>query len=64
MIPLTIDWGMAASVAGKSFATVFLVLVVLAVVTWLIGFVLQKAKKRGAEAKPGDVKQEETKPKG
>lgn len=64
MIPLTIDWGMAATVAGKSFATVFLVLVVLAVVTWLIGFVLQKAKKRGAAAKPGDVKQEETKPKG
>ena len=64
MIPLTIDWGMAATVAGKSFLTVFTVLVVLAVVTWLIGFVLQRAKKREEEAKPGEVKPEETKPKG
>ena len=64
MIPMTIDWGMAATVAGKSFATVFLILVILAVVTWLIGFVLQRAKKREEEAKPGEVKPEETKPKG
>ena len=64
MIPMTIDWGLAASVAGKSFATVFLVLIILAVVTWLIGFAFQRMKKRGEEAKPGEVKPEETKPKG
>lgn len=64
MIPMTIDWGMAATVAGKSFLTVFTVLVILAVVTWLIGFAVQRAKKRGAEAESGEVKQEETKPKG
>jgi len=64
MIPMTIDWGLAASVAGKSFATVFLVLVVLAAVTWLIGFAFQRMKKRGEEAKPEEAKPEETKPKG
>ncbi len=64
MILMTIDWGLAASIAGKSFATVFLVLIILAVVTWLIGLAFQRMKKRREEAKPGEVKPEETKPKG
>jgi len=34
-----IDWGAAGALAGKGFGTVFAVLVILAVMTWLIGFV-------------------------
>ncbi len=64
MTPMAIDWGLATSIAGRSFATVFVVLVILAVAVWLIGLAFQRMKRRREEAKPGEVKPEETKPKG
>jgi Na+-transporting methylmalonyl-CoA/oxaloacetate decarboxylase gamma subunit len=62
MTPMAIDWGLAASIAGKSFGTVFVVLVILAVVTWLIGLGFQRMKRRAEEAKPEEAKPEEAKP--
>ncbi len=47
-----IDWGAAGALAGKGFGTVFAVLVILAVMTWLIGFVSQRAKKSRTETVP------------
>ena len=63
MVPMAINWGEAAEIAGKSFGTVFLMLIILAIVTWLVGFIFQRIKKRGEEAK-ATAKVEETKPKG
>lgn len=45
------DWGAAGLLAGRGFVTVFIVLVILAVVTWLIGFVFQRIKRRQEKAK-------------
>ncbi|MCD6567543.1 MAG: OadG family protein [Dehalococcoidia bacterium] len=45
-----VDWGTAGALAGKGFGTVFAVLVILAVVTWLMGFVAQRIKKSREEA--------------
>jgi len=63
MVLMAINWGEAGALAGKSFGTVFLVLIILAVVTWLIGFGFQRIKKRGEEAKT-TAEVEETKLKG
>lgn len=51
MEPMATDWGAAGLLAGRGFATVFLVLVILAVVTWLIGFVFQRIKRRQEKAR-------------
>jgi Na+-transporting methylmalonyl-CoA/oxaloacetate decarboxylase gamma subunit len=64
MTPMAVDWGLAASIAGKSFGTVFLVLIILAVVTWLVGLAFRRLKKRGEELKPGEAKPGASKPKG
>jgi Na+-transporting methylmalonyl-CoA/oxaloacetate decarboxylase gamma subunit len=64
MTPMATDWGLAASIAGKSFGTVFLVLVILAVAVWLIGLAFQRLKKGREEVKPAEAKPQETKPKG
>ena len=64
MIPMTVNWGEAGALAGKGFGTVFLVLIILAVVTWLIGFTFQRIKKRKEEVESTTAKVEETKPKG
>lgn len=48
MAPMTTIWGEAGRVAGIGFGTVFLVLVILAVITWLIGLIFQRVK-RGQE---------------
>ncbi len=63
MILMTINWGEAGALAGKGFGTVVIVLVILAVVTWLMGFIFQRIKKRGEKAKT-TAEVEETKPKG
>ncbi len=51
MVPMTIDWGEAGLLAGQGFGTVFLILIILAVVTWLVGFVFQRTKKGQAKTK-------------
>lgn len=62
MVPMSVNWGEALLIAGKSFGSVFLVLVILAVVTWLIGFVFQRIK-RGQEKAKSATEVEETKAK-
>jgi Na+-transporting methylmalonyl-CoA/oxaloacetate decarboxylase gamma subunit len=56
------NWAEAALLAGKCFGTVFLVLVILAVVTWLIGLAFQRAKRGQEKAKPaGEAEQAKAK---
>jgi Na+-transporting methylmalonyl-CoA/oxaloacetate decarboxylase gamma subunit len=62
MVPMSVNWGEAILLAGKSFGVVFLVLIILAVVTWLIGFVFQRIK-RGQEKAKSATEVEETKAK-
>jgi Na+-transporting methylmalonyl-CoA/oxaloacetate decarboxylase gamma subunit len=59
---MSVNWGEAILLAGKSFGSVFLILVILAVVTWLIGFVFQRIKRNKEKAKPA-TEVEETKTK-
>jgi len=62
LTPMTINWGEAGLLAGRSFGTVFLILIILAVVTWLVGFVVKRANKgqknaiSSAEAKTAKTK--------
>lgn len=51
MVPMTINWGEAGLLAGRGFGTVFLILIILAVVTWLVGLVFQGVNKRQEKAK-------------
>jgi Na+-transporting methylmalonyl-CoA/oxaloacetate decarboxylase gamma subunit len=60
MVPMTTMWGEAGRVAGIGFGTVFLVLVILAVVTWLIGLIFQRVK-RGQEKAKAAAETEEPK---
>jgi Na+-transporting methylmalonyl-CoA/oxaloacetate decarboxylase gamma subunit len=46
------NWGQALLIAGKGFGTVFLILVILAVVTWLIGLAFRRFGRVREEAKP------------
>jgi Na+-transporting methylmalonyl-CoA/oxaloacetate decarboxylase gamma subunit len=56
------DWGAAGLLAGRGFGTVFLVLIILAVVTWLIGLVFQRIK-RGQEKAKAAAEPEAAEPK-
>jgi Na+-transporting methylmalonyl-CoA/oxaloacetate decarboxylase gamma subunit len=51
MEQMAANWGEALLIAGKSFGAVFLVLVILAVVTWLMGLAFQRSKRNKEEAK-------------
>ncbi len=51
MVSMSVDWGEAILLAGKGFGVVFLVLVILAVVTWLVGLVFQRSKRGQEEAR-------------
>jgi Na+-transporting methylmalonyl-CoA/oxaloacetate decarboxylase gamma subunit len=51
MASMTTIWGEAGLVAGIGFGTVFLVLVILAVITWLIGLIFQRIKRGQEKAK-------------
>ncbi len=42
-----IDWGLVAEIAGGGFGSTLLVLVILSIVIWLIGFVMRR---RGRKA--------------
>jgi Na+-transporting methylmalonyl-CoA/oxaloacetate decarboxylase gamma subunit len=48
---MSVNWGEALLIAGKSFGSVFLILIILATVTWLIGFVFQRIKRNKEKAK-------------
>jgi len=51
MEPAAADWGAAGLLAVRGFGTVFLVLIILAVVTWLVGLVFQRIKRGQDKAK-------------
>ena len=57
------NWGDALLIAGRSFGSVFLILVILAIVTWLIGLAFQRSNRNREEAKPA-AELEETKTEG
>jgi Na+-transporting methylmalonyl-CoA/oxaloacetate decarboxylase gamma subunit len=62
MEPMSVNWGEAIVIAGKSFGTVFLVLIILAVVTWLIGFAFRRTKRvRGKDKSAAEVEETKTK---
>jgi Na+-transporting methylmalonyl-CoA/oxaloacetate decarboxylase gamma subunit len=44
------NWGQALLIAGKGFGTVFLILIILAVVTWLIGLAFRRTGRGQAKA--------------
>ena len=50
------DWGIVAEVAGGGFGVTILVLLILALVAWLVGLVVQKTTKTKAESKEGSGK--------
>ena len=51
-----IDWGLVIKIAGGGFGSTLLILTILCIVIWLIGFVLlRRAKKADNES---DLKQE------
>jgi Na+-transporting methylmalonyl-CoA/oxaloacetate decarboxylase gamma subunit len=62
MVPMAVNWGEVTLFAGKGFGVVFLVLIILAVITWLVGLVFQRIK-RGQEKAKSATKVEETKAK-
>jgi sodium pump decarboxylase gamma subunit len=51
MTPMTTIWGDAGLLAVRGFGIVFLILVILAAVTWLIGLAFQRVKKAQEKAK-------------
>jgi Na+-transporting methylmalonyl-CoA/oxaloacetate decarboxylase gamma subunit len=61
MVPMAINWD-EALFAGKGFGAVFLILIILAVVTWLIGLIFQRVKRTQEKAKSA-TEVEETKAK-
>ena len=42
-----IDWSLVAKVAGGGFGITIFVLIVLAVMVWITGLILQKSQKKG-----------------
>jgi len=52
MMSMTVNWGEASLLAVKGFGTVFLVLIILAALTWLLGFIFQRVKGKRGRANP------------
>ena len=44
-----IDWNLVAKIAGGGFGVTILVLVILAVITWIVGLVIQKIQAKDEE---------------
>ena len=52
-----VDWGFAGQIGGFGFGLVFAVLIILSVVVWLVGLVLNKigaGKSKAGDKKKGD----------
>ena len=54
---MAIEWGFAGQIGGVGFGTVFLVLIILAVVIWLIGQMVSKISR--SDDKANDRKKED-----
>jgi Na+-transporting methylmalonyl-CoA/oxaloacetate decarboxylase gamma subunit len=50
------DWGLVAEIAGGGYGLCILVLIILSVVAWIIGLVVQKTAKPVAESKETPTK--------
>ncbi len=44
-----IDWNLVAKVAGGGFGVTILVLVILSLIAWIVGLVIQKTQGQGEE---------------
>ena len=44
-----IDWGLVAKIAGGGFGVTILVLIILSLVAWLVGLVIQRTAKEHKE---------------
>ena len=44
-----VDWGIIAKVAGGGFGVTILVLIILAVVAWIVGLIIQRTAKERKE---------------
>ena len=44
-----IDWGLVAKVAGGGFGVTVLVLIILALVAWVVGLIVQRTAKESKE---------------
>ncbi len=51
-----IDWNLVAKVAGGGFGVTIAVLIILALVAWVVGLVVQKATKAPPEGKQNSSK--------
>ena len=51
------DWGLVAEIAGGGYGLCILVLVILSVVAWIIGLVVQKTAKPVGESKETSSKE-------
>jgi len=51
-----IEWGLVAKIAGGGFGVTILVLVILLLVAWVVGLIIQKTKKTTAENKENSGK--------
>ena len=51
-----IDWNLVAKIAGGGYGLCILVLVILALVAWIVGLVVQKTAKPTAEGKESSDK--------
>ncbi|MFC2041329.1 hypothetical protein ACFLTY_03290 [Chloroflexota bacterium] len=44
-----IDWGIVAKIAGGGYGATILVLVILSLVAWILGLVIQRIQAKGKE---------------
>ena len=44
-----IDWNLVAKIAGGGFGVTILVLIILSLITWIMGLVIQKIQTKGKE---------------
>ncbi len=51
-----IDWDIVAKVAGGGFGLAILVMIILALVAWIVGLVIQKTAKTTTEDKESSAK--------
>ena len=52
------EWGLVAKIAGGGFGVTILVLVILSLVAWMVGLVIQRTAKPEAEDKGSSEKKE------
>jgi len=52
------EWGLVAEIAGGGFGVTILVLVILSLVAWIVGLVIQRATKPVVQNKGGSEKKE------